>query len=225
MSDFTIILPIYNQEEHLPVIVNQYMETLQKVDFSCEVLLIVNGSSDNSYSIALKLTSGMPDFKVFNLAQGGWGRAVKYGIEMATGRYIAYTNSARTNPADLAMLMKYALVNSETVIKANRIVRDSFLRKLGSVIYNFENRFFFRFPIWDVNGTPKIFPAYILKAMNVISNNDLIDAEIMARCAKQQIPVIEIPVRITSRISGKSTTGILSAIKMYWGLLKLRRKI
>lgn len=223
--DYSIILPIYNQAEHLPQIVHEYSEMLNKEAFSYEVLLIVNGSLDSSYQAALQLTEGLQAFKVFILEKGGWGRAVKFGIEKAEGTFICYTNSARTHPEDLVLLLKYAGINAGTVIKANRIVRDSFFRKLGSVLYNFENRFFFRFPIWDVNGTPKVLPASVLKTMNLISEGDLIDAEIMARCAKQDIAVIEIPIKMTSRISGKSTTSIRSAFKMYFGLLQLRRKI
>jgi glycosyltransferase involved in cell wall biosynthesis len=223
--DYTIILPIYNQAEHLPRIVHEYSEILDREAFSYEVLLVVNGSHDESYHYALQLTQALPAFRVFNLEKGGWGRAVKFGIDKAGGTFICYTNSARTHPEDLALLLKYAGINSGAVIKANRIVRDSFFRKLGSVLYNFENRFFFRFPIWDVNGTPKVLPSHVLKSMILFSEGDLIDAEIMARCAKQDIPVIEIPVKMTSRISGKSTTGLLSAFKMYFGLITLRRKL
>ena len=222
---FSIILPIYNQAEHLPLIINEYSDILDKEDFNYEILLVVNGSKDDSYITATSLTQGLARFRVFNLESGGWGRAVRFGIEKSEGDYICYTNAARTKSSDLVLMLKYALINSQTVVKANRIVRDSLIRRLGSVIYNFENRFIFRFPIWDVNGTPKVFPSHVLKSFRIISTGDLIDAEIMALCARSQIPVIEVPVRITTRISGKSTTGIKSALKMYFGLLQLSRKL
>jgi glycosyltransferase involved in cell wall biosynthesis len=223
--EFSVILPVYNQMEHLQQIVDEYSHYLDAEMFTYEILLVVNGSKDDSYETALRLTQGNTRFRVFNLKEGGWGRAVKFGIEQCEGAFICYTNSARTHPRDLVQMLHYARVNSNNVVKANRIVRDSFLRKLGSVLYNFENRFFFRFPIWDVNGTPKVFPAHILKSMEIISTGDLIDAEIMARCAREDIPVIEIPVRVFNRISGKSTTGLKSALKMYYGLFRLRRKL
>ncbi len=223
--EYSIILPLYNQAEHIDYIVDEYKKTLDKEGISYEVLLIINASKDDSYSKAIEMTGSLPAFRVFNLDKGGWGRAVRYGIEKAQGNLICYTNSARTNPADLAMILRYAGVNKDNVIKANRIVRDSFLRKLGSVIFNLEYRFLFRFPVWDVNGTPKVFPAKILKSMDIISKGDLIDAEVMAICARQKVMLIEIPIRVHTRISGKSTTGIMSAIKMYWGLLRLRRML
>jgi hypothetical protein len=77
----------------------------------------------------------------------------------------------------------------------------------------------------DVNATPKVFPARIIKSMNILSDNDLIDAEILARCFKQKIPIIEVPIYFNERISGRSSTNISSALRMYWGLFKLRKKI
>jgi len=53
----------------------------------------------------------------------------------------------------------------------------------------------------------------------------LIDAELMAVCRQRNITTIEVPVYFTDRISGKSTTNFKSAIKMYSGLLKLKRNL
>lgn len=222
---FSVILPIYKQEEQVPYIIQSYAEALGKSGESWELILVVNGEKDNSFSVAGRVIGDNKKIKAFNLKEGGWGRAVRYGLSVASGEYMCYTNSARTNISDLMLMLKYAKVNDEAVIKATRIIRESFLRKLGSVLYNFENRFLFKTPVWDVNGTPKIIPARVLAKFEIISDGDLIDAEIMAKCFKNNIPIIEIPVVSTQRISGKTTTNIRSALKMYRGLLRLRKKI
>jgi glycosyltransferase involved in cell wall biosynthesis len=224
-TSISIILPIYNQEDHIEKLYFEYLEALATLPCSWELLFVVNGSSDSSFKRISSLAKEDENVLAYNLEKGGWGRAVKYGISKANGQYICYTNSARTKVNDLLMILDYALVNKNNIIKANRIVRESFFRRLGSVLYNFENRRFFKTPVWDVNGTPKVFPAQIIKNIDIISENDLIDAELIARTFKANHPIIEIPILSTERISGKSTTNIKSAIKMYFGLFTLRKRI
>jgi hypothetical protein len=43
-------------------------------------------------------------------------------------------------------------------VKANRKIRDHWSRRLGSLLYNLECRALFDLSVWDVNGTPKVFP-------------------------------------------------------------------
>ncbi len=222
--DFTIILPIYNQQDHVKVLLDDYSKALNDSGFSWELIFVINGSNDNSFDIAKQNAISQVNVHVFNINGSGWGRAVKFGIEKSTGKYICYTNSARTKVSDLINILKYATVNKDVIVKANRIIRESFIRRLGSVIYNFENRFFFKTPVWDVNGTPKVFPASILKSYDIWNDNDLIDAELIAKSFRDGHSIIEIPVRFTDRISGKSTTNLLSAFKMYIGLVKLYNK-
>lgn len=223
--DVSIILPIYKQVSHIEVIYGNYTTILNECDFSYEIIFVVNGAKDGSYDKCQSLAKLNDNIRAYEIEGSGWGRAVKYGISVAESPLIAYTNSARTNVNDLITTIKYASIDKHTVVKANRIIRESFLRRLGSVIYNFENRNLFNTAIWDVNGTPKVFPKEIIKSINIQSNNDLIDAELMAICRKKNITTIEIPIYFTDRISGKSTTNFKSALKMYYGIIKLKRNI
>ncbi|OIP00482.1 MAG: hypothetical protein AUJ98_08040 [Bacteroidetes bacterium CG2_30_33_31] len=225
MIDVSIILPIYNQQSHIEIICENYIQRLVEENINYEILFIVNGSHDESFEKCQNMQQKYEGIKAFNISESGWGRSVKYGIDKAEGKLICYTNSARTNIKDIITCIKYSNIDFKTVVKSNRIIRENFLRRLGSVIYNFENRYFFNTAIWDVNATPKVFPKDIIKSFNILSFNDLIDAELMARCRKLNITTIEVPIYMTERISGKSTTNIMSALKMYTGLISLKRKL
>jgi glycosyltransferase involved in cell wall biosynthesis len=193
---------------------------------SWEVLFVVNGSKDDSFAKATQLVAGNPNVKVHNLEHGGWGRAVKYGIQQASGELICYTNSARTTIEDILLILTYALANDKVVLKTTRVIRESFVRRIGSIIYNYENRKLLGTPLWDVNGTPKVFAAQFIKGMDIISEGDLIDAEIMARIYRKGIKIVEVLIVSTNRVGGgKSTTSFKSAWKMYTGLLNLRKII
>ncbi|MBU0487190.1 MAG: glycosyltransferase [Bacteroidetes bacterium] len=222
---FSVILPVYMQALHSEFLINSYTQGLEKLEGNWELIFVVNGQDDGMADKLLALSRDDERVRIERLEAGGWGLAVKHGINVAKGDFICYTNSARTDVSDLVMILQYAAVNKNNVVKANRVFRELWLRKLGSVLYNFENRILFRTPVWDVNGTPKAFPADIIRLFPIVSDNDLIDAEIIARCNALKIPIIEIPVRVTNRISGKSTTNIRSGLKMYFGLFSLKKKL
>jgi glycosyltransferase involved in cell wall biosynthesis len=220
---FSIILPLYKQVNHAQHLYDTYTASLDTLNDTWELLFIVNGVNDGAVD-KLNSVNKRDNVKVLYLEKGGWGRAVKFGLAQGTGKYLCYTNSARTEIKDLLMILNYAKVNNDNVVKATRIIREKLTRKVGSTLYNFECRLLYKVPVWDVNGTPKVLPLKVYKQLNITSEDDLIDAEIIIQCAQKQIPIIEIPVISTARISGSSTTNFRSAYKMYKGLLRFRKK-
>ena len=166
-----------------------------------------------------------PAIRVFEENPGGWGKAVKRGIAEATGDLICYTNSARTTERELILAVLYARAFPDTIVKANRRIRESLPRRAVSLLYNLECRFLFDLSAWDVNGTPKVFPRAYAALLNLTSDNDLIDAEFNAICRRNDYPMIEIPIFSTRRHGGKSTTNWRSAFKMYVGAVELRRRL
>lgn len=224
-SRFSIILPIYNQEKHLTKIFDLYPKKLNSLKDPWELILVVNGSKDKSFQVAKHLAKDYSNVLVLEIKQGGWGRAVKFGLEKAKGTILCYTNSARTDVNDLLKIMKISKKNNGTLIKASRVVRERLIRKVGSVLYNLEARLVLGTAVWDVNGTPKAMSREVYEKIKPVSNDDLIDAEIVAKAVKNKIGILEVPVILTNRISGKSTTNVKSALRMYSGLLRVREML
>lgn len=222
---FSIILPVYNQAPFIADIIAQYRKALEKFPAHYEIILVVNGSKDNSLEVCQKLGRENPQTRVLYSPKNGWGLAVKLGIKEAKGDFVCYTNCARTQSNDLLLFLLYALSNQETVIKANRKIRESWRRRLGSLLYNLECRSLFDLSCWDINGTPKIFPRKFDKLSQLSRDDNLIDLEFNVLCQKHQYPLIEIPILAYKRQGGKSTTGYLSAFKMYWSAFQWWRAL
>lgn len=218
---FSLIIPVYNQADHIEQVIDGYIEKLNLIPCLKEYILVVNGSRDNSHAICCKIRQKYEGIKVIEMKQGGWGLAVKRGLQECTGDLISYTNVARTSPQDLSLLLHYALSNPNHVIKANRKIRESLQRRIGSLLYNLECRTLFDLAYWDVNGTPKIFPRAFDKLLELGCNDDLIDLEFNIVCRKQNYPLLEVPIYSTKRAGGKTTTGYHSALRLYVGALKL----
>src|SRR5205085_9680647 len=118
----SVILPVHNQAEHLRVMVEGHMDALNRLRTAHEIILIENGSIDESANVAAELARSQPTVR-FAQSPRGWGRAIKVGLQVANGDLLCYTNSARTTPQELGLLLLYALTNPGVVVKANRKIR------------------------------------------------------------------------------------------------------
>jgi glycosyltransferase involved in cell wall biosynthesis len=220
----SVIVPIWNQADQIQEIVDDYRGSLTSLGCCYEILLAVNGSSDASLEMSSRVAQPHPDVKVLSLATAGWGAAVKAGVRAAAGSLLCYTNSARTRGTDLARVIEYAVANPGNVVKATRRLRDGALRRAGSLLFNAECRLLFDLSVWDINGTPKAFPRALSRLLDLRSDDDLFDAEFMLTCREAGYPVLEVPIEFTGRRGGRSSTTMRSAVRLYWGALRLRER-
>jgi len=221
----SIVLPIHNQQDHIAFIAKEYSECLGALKRDYEIIFVTNNCRDDSELVCRNLEIKNPCIKTINSTKGGWGLAVKLGISSSRGDLICYTNSARTTGQELSILLYYAVVFPEVVVKANRKIRDNFTRRAGSFFYNLECRTLFDLSNWDINGTPKIFPRSFSSLLKLKKEDDLIDLEFCVSCRKNGYPMIEVPIFSTRRHGGKSTTNFSSALRMYLGCINLYRNL
>ena len=217
----SVVLPVYNQVDHIRPVVEGDLEALRRVPLPVEIILVPNGCRDDSEAVCRALAAEHPQVRVEPSPKGGWGHAVKHGLAAARGDLLCYTNSARTEPEELILLLLYAVAYPRCVVKANRKIREHWRRRLGSLLYNIECRALFDLSNWDVNGTPKVFPREFSKLLTLARDDDLIDAEFNMICRREGYPMVEVPIFSHRRHGGRSTTNLRSAFRMYWGALQL----
>jgi glycosyltransferase involved in cell wall biosynthesis len=214
----SVVLPAYNQADHIAEIVREYAAALGRMPLRHELVLVPNGvMKDATEAVCAELAATLPHVRTEPSALGGWGRAVRHGLTKARGDLLCYTNSARTAPGELTLTILYAATHPGTVVKANRKIREHWSRRLGSLVYNLECRALFDLSVWDVNGTPKVFPRTCERLLQLTHDDDLIDAEFVRVCREAEYPMLEVPVFSSRRFGGKSTTTLRSAVHMYWG--------
>ena len=219
--NISIVLPVYNQADHLEKIIIEYVAALDEWSSEWEIILVPNGCRDNSEEICACLSQKDERIRSESSTVAGWGNAVRHGISCARGENICFTNSARTDSRDLLSCVKtISTLEEPVIIKANRVEREGFIRRVGSMLYNFENRVLFGIRTKDINGTPKIFPASCKPLLCLRETGDLLDLEFIVTCMKYGVLIFETPVYRSKRHGGKSTTKWKSAVGMYIGSLK-----
>ena len=90
MKFVSIIVPIYNAEKYLEVCIQSILRQSHK---NFELILVNDGSQDNSLEICKRLQKEDERIKVFTKENGGASNARNYGMEKATGEYVTFVDS------------------------------------------------------------------------------------------------------------------------------------
>jgi glycosyltransferase involved in cell wall biosynthesis len=149
--DVTIILPVYNEVDHLEVEVDRIRTAMDASEYSYEIIVVDDGSSDGSGELASKI-DGVHVIRF--LQNRGSGSARKAGTAAAKGRVTVWTDVDMTYPNDtIPQLVKEldgydqvvgARKSEEGTVKALRVPAKWLIRRLAS--------FLTKTPIPDLNS-------------------------------------------------------------------------
>lgn len=218
----SIVLPILDTTQGLPEAVRSYAKYLNGLGATFEMLLVASPACRRSCEDAALAADPV---RVVEVGSPQWGRFVRAGLAQCSGDVLCFTNWQRTSGAALAEMLSYALRNRELVLRANRRTRDTVRQRLGSLLFNLECRAALGTGAWDVNGTPKIFSRTRVKLLELTRDDDLIDAEFALICEREGYPVAEIPIEASPEAGHVAKPDYVSALKMYLGVLGLRRQL
>ncbi len=89
--DLSIIVPVYNVQEYITETILNIAS--QSTKYNYEVVLIDDGSSDDTVQVIKNVISSLSNFKLYLKKNGGAGSARNLGIEKANGTYIFFLDS------------------------------------------------------------------------------------------------------------------------------------
>jgi glycosyltransferase involved in cell wall biosynthesis len=227
MSDvfLSVVLPCRNQEDHIGAVLRSYAAPLARSGRTYELVVVPNACTDRTAEVVRAVAAEDPRVRVVENPRGGWGLSVLTGLAAARGAMLCYTNSARTDPEHVTAVLDLCLGHAPCLAKARRESRGAPLREAGSWLFNLEGRLLFGIRARDVNGTPKVFPRDVYQGLDLFSEGDLLDLELMAKVSRRGLPIVELPVRGFRRHGGRSSTGLKTALGLYTGALRLKRML
>lgn len=126
----SVIVPVYNVENWLAKCINSIL--LQSFR-NFELLLIDDGSSDNSSKICKKFLSKDDRVKYFYKKNGGLSDARNYGLKKATGRYVVFIDSDDYIKKDYLYLLFNSIESTNSDVA---VCGFEWVDKEGEVIYN-----------------------------------------------------------------------------------------
>ncbi|NEP39713.1 MULTISPECIES: glycosyltransferase family 2 protein [Okeania] len=87
--DYSVVIPIFNEEEIIPELWRQLLDVLQRLDGNSEVIFINDGSVDSSFELLKKITQQHLEVKIINFSRNfGHQSALSAGIDHADGKAV-----------------------------------------------------------------------------------------------------------------------------------------
>lgn len=99
---YSIIIPIYNEEQTLPVLHERLVSALHPLGETFEVILIDDGSKDNSFELLRQIHAADERFKVLRLSRNfGHQVAISAGLDFARGEAVILMDGDLQDPPEL----------------------------------------------------------------------------------------------------------------------------
>lgn len=225
----SIVIPAHNEENRLPKTLEQVIHFLRQQDFTSEIIVVENASSDRTFEIGLRYAEREPDLvKVLHEELPGKGRAVLTGMLNASGKYRFFADADLSMPPE--EILKFIPPHVDVPIaiasrEAPGAVRfnEPFYRHFTGRVFNSLIRFLVLPALHDTQCGFKMFRE---DAVNEIFKHQSLmgwsfDVELLYIASQKNYPILEIA--IPWYFNPESKVNIFKdSIKMFQDLLLIR---
>ena len=139
MIDISVVVPIYNEEESIPVLVSRLHDALRAIGRTYEIVLVDDGSADRSWETMVALSRQYPGLHLIRFRRNfGQTAAMSAGFTEARGEIIITMDADLQNdPTDIPLLLAEVEKGFDVVSGWRRDRKDTFInRRLPSILAN-----------------------------------------------------------------------------------------
>ena len=203
----SIVLPAYNEAENLRAAVERSLTAAADADLSHEVIVVDDGSRDETGSVARQLVDEHRGaVRLLSHERNlGYGAALRTGFADAQGDLVFYTDS--DNQYDPSEIRYFIPLMSDCDLAIGfRVYRyDRVLRSIVSWCYNRLVGLLFRLRVRDVDCAFKLMRREVVDQVGLECDNFFIDTELVARARKWNFRIAQKGVRHYPRMAGETT--------------------
>ncbi len=206
MYEFTIIVPVYNEEDNLERVEKELLAYTQIASKKTSILFVNDGSQDNSQQLIEAICGRQEAFHYISFKENrGLSAAIKAGFDHVNSPLLGYIDSdLQTAPEDFNLLLEhidtYQLV---TGVRANR--KDSFVKNMSSKIANGIRRAFTHDGMDDTGCPLKVMQTDYAKRIPMFKG---LHRFLPAMILLQKGTVLQVPVQHFPRIAGTAKFGV-----------------
>jgi predicted glycoside hydrolase/deacetylase ChbG (UPF0249 family) len=198
----SFVFPVHNEAPYLAKQLKLFYQLLKKERITrFEVLLVENGSTDQSWKIIKQLTNTHHNLKGLRFSRPSYGQALKHGILSALGQFI-YILNVDFFDSGFVHTTKKLLKNYEVVVGSKTLAsshdRRSLLRRSQTRFFHYLLKVFFAYPGTDTHGL-KAFrrtSTLINTLRSCASKHELLDTELLLKIHRLGKKIKEIPINV-----------------------------
>jgi len=219
--EISVVVPVYNEEENLPILIPKLVEVLKSLRSPYEMIFVDDGSSDGSRQVLKEWTVLYPSIRILGLKENrGLSTALVAGMREARGEKIVTLDSDLQNdPADIPKLLGY-LDQYDMATGWRQKREDPWLKRISSKIANFIRNRLSGEKIQDSACTLRAFKKECIQDMPVFNGMHRFLSTLVRM---QGYRTVEVPVFHHPRRFGKSKYNIRNRmVRSFIDLLAVR---
>ena len=221
----SVIIPAYNEENTI----RQVLETVQSLPLEIQIIVVNDGSTDNTFHILEELKKDSKLTIVQNEENRGKGFAIRCGIQYVKGDIVVIQDAdMELSPNDLVHLVEPLKSDEVQVVYGSRFLKGRGNASLHNYIANrilaFYTNLLYGCRITDESTGYKIFTTELLKELNLTCEGFEFCPEVTAKLLRAGHNILEVPVSYFPRTKkeGKKLRFWSDGIFAAWTLLKYR---
>lgn len=212
---YSLVIPCYNEAENLPRLINNCQEII--ADNNYELILVNNGSNDNSLEIMNELKLSHDNIQIVNITKNkGYGHGIVQGLLKANGDILGWTHADnQTHPKDFIKATQLMTSKKLDFVKGKRYGRSLFDSFFSLSMGIFETILLGKF-LYEINAQPTVFKKSFFEKFIISSPIDFsLDLYIYYLAKKSGLKIGRFKVYFGKRQFGESkwNTGFRQRIK------------
>ncbi|HXK28314.1 MAG TPA: glycosyltransferase family 2 protein [Candidatus Binatia bacterium] len=220
--ELSVVVPVYNEEANVEPLIGEINGVLRHLGKSYEVVVVDDGSEDQTFAVLSKLHREQPTMTVVRLKRNfGQTAALAAGLAYARGEIVILMDGdGQNDPADIPALLAKLAQGNDLVAGWRFNRRDPFLnRRLPSMIANRLISWTTRVKLHDYGCTLKVMRKDIAKNLKLYGEmHRFIPAIAFERGAR----IAELKVNHRPRLRGQSKYGITRTLRVVLDLLTVK---
>ncbi len=219
----SVVIPVYNEEGNLLLLYQAVKDALANLQEEWELILVDDGSQDQSPNILTELADQDPEHIRVVLLRRNFGQtaAIAAGIDYTDGEIIFLMDADLQNdPADIPMMLE-KMKEGYDVVSGWRVDRkDTFLtRTIPSKIANWVISWVTQVPLHDYGCTLKGYRREVITGFRLYGE---MHRFIPVYASSVGARIIEVPVRHHPRKFGKAKYGLERTLKVILDLFTVK---
>jgi len=171
MLDISIVIPLYNEEESLPELVEWIERVCKENNFTHEVILVDDGSTDNSWEVIERLSRQYDTVRGIKFQRNyGKAAALNEGFKAAMGNVVITMDAdLQDSPDEIPELYRMIAVENYDLVSGWKKKRydNALTKNLPSKLYNGVNRAISGIKLHDMNCGLKSYKRKVVKSIEV----------------------------------------------------------
>lgn len=214
VNSLSIFFPFWNEEKNIETVVGRAIPVAQKLAKTWEIIMVDDGSSDETLDIAKRLAKDSPHLRVIHHDKNrGYGASLKSGLKNAKYELIIFNDGDRQFDFSEAPRLLAKIENSDLVIGFRKKRHDHPFRHILMNLLKIWDFIFFGFYFRDIDCGFKLFRKdAIKKIMPLRSEGAMITTEILAKAKRAKLKISQAEVTHYPRIYGDQSGGNLRVV-------------